>query len=104
MKLGRLDSVASVHWAPLSDGGRGFREGTGNGKRSKRGFRVSGEGLRPRRKEGRTMAGGFPVLWQEEQSCDCESFWGKPLVKSEQNALMAADSIKSSSHYCTVNY
>lgn len=105
MKLGWVDSVASVHCGHLE-----VMVGGASGRgpemvREARGASGSAAtGLRPRREEGRTMAGGFPVLRQEEQSCDCESFWGKPLVKSEQNALMAADSIKSSSHYCTVNY
>lgn len=79
MKLAWVDSVASVHC-----GNREVMVGGASGRgpemvREARGASGSaGRGLRLRREEGRTMAGALPVPWQEEQSCDCESFGGNP--------------------------
>lgn len=68
---------------------------------------MGGVGLRPRRDEGlgRTLAGDLLASCAHGSKRSHVSV--NPLGGTrggEQSAVMAADSIKSHSHYCTINY
>lgn len=94
-------------WEPQGDGGRGLREGGRRWWRNQRGVQVGGVGLRPRRDEGlgRTLAGDLLASCAHGSKRSHVSV--NPLGGTrggEQSAVMAADSIKSHSHYCTINY